>query len=195
VLDKNTGERRDFRGSFLVSAEGGASSARKQMGMILTGNTYQDRFLLCGSTIEYAKVFPGIRCASHHLAAQSLLLRTVCKSHCHRPSSRSLSVRAPPTAPPSSSHVAYLFHPSEWAIIMQQPTKYVEGTRKTGDRTVFQLAPNSDADEEQKEENVRKRLKVGVALLLVRPSCLEAHFCRFCAPLPTEFNRGPRGGV
>ena len=117
VLDKQTGERKSYSGCFLVSAEGGASSARKQLGMILTGNTYEDRFLLCGSTIDYAKVFKDI------------------------------------------GPVAYLFHPSEWAIIMQQPTKYMAGTSKTGDRTVFKLAPDSNAEEEQKEENVRKRLK------------------------------------
>jgi 2-polyprenyl-6-methoxyphenol hydroxylase-like FAD-dependent oxidoreductase len=67
---------------------------------------------------------------------------------------------------------------------MQQPSKYLAGTKKTGDRTVFQLAPNSDAAEEQKECNVRKRLQVPAVLelLVCSPTSRILHFVSSNSP-------------
>jgi 3-(3-hydroxy-phenyl)propionate hydroxylase len=49
-----------FKGSYLLGADGSWSNTRETLGMVLEGDTMEDRFLLVGSDIDYSKVFPDI---------------------------------------------------------------------------------------------------------------------------------------
>jgi len=48
------------KGSYVIGADGGASKVREALNMILEGETYEDRFLLVGSDLDYNRIFPDI---------------------------------------------------------------------------------------------------------------------------------------
>lgn len=60
-LDVQTpGGHKTFKGSYVIGADGGASKVREALGMILEGETYEDRFLLVGTDLDYNSIFPEI---------------------------------------------------------------------------------------------------------------------------------------
>ncbi len=60
-LDLNTPSgMMTVKGSYVIGADGGASKIREGLNMILEGETYEDRFLLVGSDLDYNRIFPDI---------------------------------------------------------------------------------------------------------------------------------------
>ncbi len=51
---------RTFRARYVVGADGSKSRVRESLGLTLTGTTYPDRFLLVGTDIDFAPIFPGM---------------------------------------------------------------------------------------------------------------------------------------
>jgi 3-(3-hydroxy-phenyl)propionate hydroxylase len=49
-----------IRARYAVGADGAGSTVRKSLGIRLAGKTYPDRFLLVGTQVEAAAVFPGM---------------------------------------------------------------------------------------------------------------------------------------
>jgi len=54
------GALREVQGSFLVGCDGAHSVVRKQLGFKLSGKTYEDRFLLIGTDIDFSRYFEGM---------------------------------------------------------------------------------------------------------------------------------------
>jgi 3-(3-hydroxy-phenyl)propionate hydroxylase len=54
------GQKKAARGDYLIACDGSHSPIRKQLGLSLSGKTYQDQFLLIGSDLMLSKYFPGI---------------------------------------------------------------------------------------------------------------------------------------
>lgn len=48
------------KGSYLIGCDGGWSSVRRTLGMSLEGATFEDRFLLVGTDIDYKQIFPEV---------------------------------------------------------------------------------------------------------------------------------------
>jgi 3-(3-hydroxy-phenyl)propionate hydroxylase len=59
VLRTDDGLRR-VRGSYLCGADGAHSAVRRRLGLRLDGLTYEDRFLLVGSDLDFGRFFPGL---------------------------------------------------------------------------------------------------------------------------------------
>jgi 3-(3-hydroxy-phenyl)propionate hydroxylase len=51
---------RTVKGRYLIGADGAASKVRETLGMVLDGVTFEDRFLLVGSDLDYDRIFPEI---------------------------------------------------------------------------------------------------------------------------------------
>ncbi|MBJ93956.1 MAG: FAD-binding protein [Rickettsiales bacterium] len=49
-----------FTGSYLVGCDGSRSIVRKSLEIPLSGKTYEDRFLLVGTNIDFSEAFPGM---------------------------------------------------------------------------------------------------------------------------------------
>lgn len=49
-----------FRGDWLCGADGAHSRVRRTLEIDFTGNTYEDRFLLVGSDLDFSRIFPGM---------------------------------------------------------------------------------------------------------------------------------------
>lgn len=60
AIVETTSGRRSFRGDYLCAADGAKSTVRERLGIGFAGLTYQDRFLLIGTDIDLAPVFPGL---------------------------------------------------------------------------------------------------------------------------------------
>jgi 3-(3-hydroxy-phenyl)propionate hydroxylase len=59
AVDSAAGSR-VLTGSWLVGADGARSRVRTRLGLTFTGMTYEDRFLLCATTYELERLFPGL---------------------------------------------------------------------------------------------------------------------------------------
>jgi 3-(3-hydroxy-phenyl)propionate hydroxylase len=60
-LDLKTPEGiKTVKGRYLIGADGSASAVRETLGMILDGETYEDRFLLVGTDLDYNPIFPEV---------------------------------------------------------------------------------------------------------------------------------------
>lgn len=53
-------ERRIFEGDYLIAADGARSTVRERLNLGFAGLTYEDRFLLVGTSTDLSRAFPGI---------------------------------------------------------------------------------------------------------------------------------------
>lgn len=52
--------KKTVKGRYLIGADGAASPVREGLGLILEGETCEDRFLLVGTDIDYRQIFPDV---------------------------------------------------------------------------------------------------------------------------------------
>jgi len=54
-------------GSWLIGTDGGRSTVRKSLGIEFEGETYPERFLVCGTTFDFRSAIPDL-CSVHYIA-------------------------------------------------------------------------------------------------------------------------------
>ncbi len=60
VRVENGGAQKSVKGAWLCGADGAHSIVRRTLDVGFTGNTYEDRFLLVGSDLDFSRLFPGM---------------------------------------------------------------------------------------------------------------------------------------